>query len=96
MAEKQSDHRMLMERKIISGDSNRSYLGLGAGFILSVMVILGGFYLIFQGHDLAGSVLIGLNLVGLAGVFVYGSNTRQVPPRELVETVGESPTPETE
>ena len=96
MAEKQADHRMLMERKIISGDSNRSYLGLSAGFILSVMVILGGFYLIYQGHDWAGSVLIGLNLVGLAGVFVYGSNTRHVQPRELVEIVGESTTPKTE
>ena len=96
MAEQQMDHRILMERKIVSGDYTQSYLGIAAGFLLSVMVILGGIYLIYQGHEWAGSVLIGLNLVGLAGVFVYGSNTRHVPPRELVEIVGESTTPETE
>lgn len=89
MAERQADHRIQMERRIIRGDFTQSYLGLAAGFILSTMVILGGIYLISLGHDWAGGGLIGLNLVGLAGVFVYGSNTRRLPRRELAENAEE-------
>ena len=87
---------MLMENTIIRGDSNRSYLGLVTGFVLSAMVILGGFYLIYQGHDLAGTVLIGLNLVGLAAVFVYGSNSRRLPPLEVSEVADENTLPDTD
>lgn len=90
MAERQADHRIQMEKKIIRGDFTQSYLGLAAGFILSTMVILGGIYLISLGHDWAGGGLIGLNLVGLAGVFVYGSNIRRLPRRELAENAEET------
>ena len=90
MAEKQTDHRILMERKIVSGDFTQSYLGIAAGFVLSVMVILGGIYLIILGHDWAGASLIGLNVVGLAGVFVYGSNSHRAPRREMVESWAEN------
>ena len=96
MAEKQADHRIFMERKIIRGDFTQSYLGLAAGFVLSAMVILGGIYLISLGHDWAGGSLIGLNLVGLAGVFVYGSNNRHLPRRELVESADEKADMDTE
>ena len=89
MAERQADHRIQMERRIIRGDFTQSYLGLAAGFILSTMVILGGIYLISLGHDWAGGGLIGLNLVGLAGVFVDGSNIRRLPRRELAENAEE-------
>ncbi len=94
MAEKQSNHRMHMEKTVIGGDSRRSYLGLAAAFFLSAMIIVGGVYLIVNGHDWAGGLLIGLDLVGLAGVFVYGTNARRAerdrkaermaPPREPV------------
>ena len=77
-AEKQADHRMRMEETVIEGDSTRSYLGLIAGFILSAGTIAGGIFLIMNGHDWAGGLLVGVNLVGLAGVFVYGTNSRRV------------------
>ena len=89
MAEKQMDHRILVERKIISGDYIQSYLGIAAGFLLSVMIILGGIYLIIQGHDWAGGILIGLDLIGLATVFVLGSNSRRAPRREMLERMPE-------
>ena len=79
-----------MERRIIRGDFTQSYLALAAGFILLTMVILGGIYLISLGHDWAGGGLIGLNLVGLAGVFVYGSNIRRLPRREPAENAEET------
>ena len=49
---------------------------MAAGFVLSALVIGGGIFLIATGHDWAGATMIGLNLVGLAGVFVYGSKMR--------------------
>ena len=79
----------LVERKIISGDYIQSYLGIAAGFLLSVMIILGGIYLIIQGHDWAGGILIGLDLIGLATVFVLGSNSRRAPRREMIERMPE-------
>jgi galactitol-specific phosphotransferase system IIC component len=90
MAERQMEHRILAERKIISGDYIQSYLGIAAGFLLSVMIILGGIYLIIQGHDWAGGILIGLDLVGLATVFVLGSNSRRGARSEMLERIPES------
>lgn len=77
MAEKQLDHRMQMEETVVKGDSRRSYLGLTAGFILSAAIIAGGVFLVANGHDMAGGLLVGVNIVGLAGVFVYGTHSRR-------------------
>ena len=82
MAEAQSESRLQIERTIVTGDSRRAYLGIVAGFVLSMVVIGGGIYLIATGHDWAGACLIGLNLVGLAGVFVYGSKSLRDEQRE--------------
>ena len=77
MAERQSEHRQQLEKTVVNGESRMSILGLVAGFVLSTMVIGGGIYLIASGHDFAGAALIGINLVGLATVFVYGSSKRR-------------------
>ena len=77
MAGKQSDHRIEMERTVLVGDSKRSYLGLLAATFLSLAVIGCGTYVIMNGHDWAGAVIIGVDVVGLAGVFVYGTNARR-------------------
>ena len=77
LVERQSEHRMQMEKALISGDSRRSYLGLIAGFLLSGVVIGGGIYLVATDHDWAGASMIGVSLVGLASVFVYGSRGRR-------------------
>jgi len=85
IAEAQTAHRIAMESTVIRGDSKRSYLGLLAGFVLSTMVVGGGIYLIAVGHDWAGSGLVGLNLTGLAAVFVYGSRARQAERQRKME-----------
>ena len=68
---------MDLERSVINEGLKRSHRGLTFGLVLSAMVILGGIFLIYLGHDWAGVSLIGINLVGLAGVFVYGTNSRR-------------------
>lgn len=80
---------MQLEQLVTSNRFRLSMWGLIAGFILSAMVILGGIYLIILGHDWAGSVLISVNLVGLAGVFVYGLNSRRGERQERHERLAE-------
>ena len=87
IAERQGEHRIQMEKVIIRGDSKRAYLGIAAAFALSVMVIGGGIYLIATGHDWAGVSLIGLNLVGLTGVFIYGSKNLRDDRQPAVEVM---------
>ena len=84
MAERQQeqDHNaqiaaISIERTVVVSDARRAYLGLLAGFIISLLVIGGGIYLIVTDHDWAGVVLIGINLSGLVGVFVYGNKARR-------------------
>ena len=71
MAERQSEHRMHIE----NNDSRRSYLGLAAGFLLSLAIIGAAIYLIVRGEAWVAVSLIGINVAALAGVFVYGSRT---------------------
>ncbi len=85
MTENQTAHRIEIEKMVVRGDSIRSYLGLLFGFILSMAVISGGIYLVANGHDWAGGVLIGLDIIGLAGVFVYGSRSRRAEREKMAE-----------
>ena len=77
MAEKQGEHRQQLEQLAVGGDSRRSYLGLGAGFIVS----LAGFglagYIVAQGFPTQAVWVAGGNLAVLVGVFVYGTATRR-------------------
>ena len=77
MAERQSNHRIQLEKTVIVGDSRRSNMGLIFAFLLSAAIIGVGAYLIMNDHDWAGASLIGLDLVGLATVFVYGTRSRR-------------------
>lgn len=85
MAERQSDHRIQLEKTVILGDSRRSYMGLILAFLLSAAIIGGGIYLIINDHDWAGGLLIGLDLVGLATVFVYGTRSRRAEREQKAE-----------
>ena len=89
LTEKQSEHRMSLERSVVSENLKQSKLGLIAGFVLSAMVIFGGIFLIYLGHDWAGGILISINLVGLAGVFVYGSRSHRAQRRERRESLAD-------
>ena len=77
MAERQLNHRIELEKKVVGGDSTRSYLGLAAAFILSLIAICGSIYIIVQGHVWAGVAIFSIDIVALAGVFVYGTQVRR-------------------
>ncbi len=67
----------VVTRKGEDSDIKKSYLGLAAGFIVVMTGLIGGIVLIGMGHEVAGSTIGGTSLVGLGGVFVYGTATRK-------------------
>ncbi len=71
-----------IERLAIAEDSKRSYLGVAAASIISLVCIGGGIYLITRGHGWEGTVLIGIDLAGLVSIFVYGTKSRNADRRQ--------------
>jgi uncharacterized membrane protein len=77
MAEKQSTHRQELERKVVFGDSRRAFCGLWVGGFVVLCVLAGAVYLIDRGHDVAGAIIAGIDVVGLVSVFIYGTVSRR-------------------
>lgn len=77
MAEAQSQHRRELEKTVIDRDSRNSLLGVIFAFILCMATIIGGTYVIIAGHSWPGTILGSAGLVGLATVFIYGTNQRK-------------------
>ncbi len=72
LTEKQTEHRIELERRAILGMNLRAHIGLWLAFVV-VLVVLGlSFAAIFTGHEVGGSVVAGIDLASLAAVFVYG------------------------
>lgn len=67
---------MQLENKVIDGDSIRSTRGQIYSFIITMVVLIGGFLLIFLGKDTTGIVAILGALATLLGVFIGGSVSR--------------------
>ncbi len=76
-AERQTDHRISTEAKVINSDMTRSKAGLACGFVLCVICIIGGIICVLWGHDWAGTIIATGAVVGLATAFVYGTNMRK-------------------
>ena len=67
--ERQVAHRHSMDKR----EARRLDWGLLAAFLVVTMIIAAGSTLIFLGHDWAGAGMIGVNIVGLAAVFISGA-----------------------
>jgi uncharacterized membrane protein len=77
MAEKQTAHRITIEEKVVDGDVRRSDRGLIFGFIIALVMIIGGLIVIGLGHDVAGAAVITGSLIGVVGLFVYAYISRE-------------------
>ena len=71
--ERQVAHRHNMDNR----EARRLDWGLLAAFLVVTMIIAAGSTLIFLGHDWAGAGMIGVNIVGLAAVFISGASRRK-------------------
>ena len=70
----ESQHRREMEDKYLSGNIASHKLGQLFGFLIALVVIVGGIYLIATGKQIAGSVLTGTTALGLISLFTGNKN----------------------
>jgi uncharacterized membrane protein len=71
MAEKQSAHREYLEKRVVDGNVSNQTRGSYFAFIISLVAILGGVWLIAHGKSPEGLGTIITSLVGLVSVFLY-------------------------
>ena len=72
MAKDQQKHRQDLERLTVEGNNRRADRGQWMAFILALVVIGGAIALFFAHQVAAGLGLIGIDVVGLATVFITG------------------------
>jgi uncharacterized membrane protein len=72
MAEKQLDHRILLESRALKSGILRSWGGLVAGFVIGMTAICFGGTALLQGQALGGYALCLTGIASLVGVFVLG------------------------
>jgi uncharacterized membrane protein len=76
-AEKQTFHRIALEKKLLTSNIWKSFLGLVFGFLISSLGIGGGLYLTFVGFNVIGIIFSSATLVSLVMTFIYGSQYRK-------------------
>ena len=78
MAERQAEHRMEIEAREASSNHRLARTGqrIGLVVVLAVLVLAG--YMAYLGATTAAVAVIGIDLVGLAAVFVFGSLRKRV------------------
>ena len=76
-AERQTEHRISLESKVIESDISRSRQGPICGLIVALACVGGGIITVLYGHDWAGTTIATAAVVALAGVFVYGTAMRR-------------------
>lgn len=91
LTEKQTDHRIDMERTIVKGRVGLSVRGQVMAFVLSVFFGVIALWLGLEGHDrLAGTIAV-TTIIGLAVVFVLGKKPGESSTRGRQERDGSDP-----
>lgn len=73
MLEGEIVHRQVMDNR----ESRRQDWGLAPAFVIVILIVAAGAGLIYLGHGWAGAAVIGVNIVGLAAVFISGAPRRR-------------------
>jgi len=72
MAEKQSDHRRTLEKKVVDGNERRTNIGQWMAFVIALFGIAAGIYLTMNNKPTEGLVAILGPLAAIVGIFFYG------------------------
>lgn len=72
MAEKQQSHRIELEKLAVSSQLTQSKRGQILGFVVAIIIMFLGTYLILEGHNAAGISLISGTLIAMTALFVLG------------------------
>jgi uncharacterized membrane protein len=96
LAEKQTEHRIGIETKIIESDISQSRAGLVCGITVAIMCVGAGMTCILYGHDWAGTTLATGAVGGLVYTFIYGTASRKAERTEKAKMMaGQTGTPAT-
>jgi uncharacterized membrane protein len=71
MAERQSAHRERLEARVVDGNVANQTRGSYFAFVIAMVALMGGFFLIHEGKSAEGLSTIITSVSGLVGVFVY-------------------------
>lgn len=77
MAEKQQEHRMELEMKVVTGHSRQSVIGQWFGLIIGLVGIGCGTFLAYSGEPTVGGIIAGGTVVSLVSVFVIGKKLQK-------------------
>jgi len=77
--EKQVDHRIDLEKTVISSDKQNSKLGVKLGFVLQLVAILAGVIVILFGKELAGFSVVGTAFATMIANFIIQISKRGQP-----------------
>ena len=77
LTEQQRQHQIEMERAIVHSDIWMERLGLAAGFILALILAIGGIWLSAQGKQLTGLAVLTGEMAILVGAFYFAQKRRQ-------------------
>jgi uncharacterized membrane protein len=72
MAERQSAHRIELEKLVVSRQLRQSENGQMLAFIIAVLFLIGALVATLLGHDWVGGVLGGTTVLSLVTVFIAG------------------------
>ena len=77
LVEKQSEHRMELEKKVVYSDARRADWGVVAGILVASGGMGFGYALLIHGLAVQASVFAGGTIAALVGTFVYGTKSRR-------------------
>ena len=91
MAEKQSDHRMDLEKRVIYSNIKKSYAGMG----LAAVIALYGLYIAkeiaINGNPATAGIIAALDIGGLISVAIYNVRTQKTERNKRQESSAAAP-----
>ncbi len=73
----QREHRIELEKKALRSSLTQSNTGQYMAFFIALIFGAGAYDLIKSGHDIAGTILGSVDLVGLVSVFILGKRKQK-------------------
>lgn len=74
--ETQSAHRQKIESKVVASNAFVQIFGAISAFLLGLLAIGGGLYLVHEGRSIVGFGAFFMALASLVGVYVYGKKSQ--------------------
>lgn len=87
MSEKQSEHRMSLEKQVVTSGIRRSWAGLVFGFLIACVFAGAGVWIASMGHPAAGATVATTSVFSLVAVFVTGTRSQRSERLEKAKTM---------